>query len=190
MIILPYKLQPIEYLPYDANLPKVAELVSRIIIEQIPGARSEHIGSTAVVGMPGKNIINLVIPSNREQFAPRLQLLERLRFGVSPLNKPEPSYRPLRVASVEYRSKMYNVHVHLIVDGSDDLTGARFFRDYLIQNPHQQTIYAKIKEQAVQSGKTDAASYNAAKSPFIQSILVKMGSCAINPKEIAKTPDF
>ncbi len=174
MDILPYQLKPIQFLPYDVNLSKVAELVSRIIIEQIPGARPEHIGSTAVVGMPGKNIINLVIPSGLDQFEARLQVLSKIGFQESPLNKSEPSYRPLRVASIKYQNKIYNIHVHLIVEGSDDLAGARFFRNYLIEHPQEQKRYAEIKQEAVSQGKTDATSYNAAKEPFIRAVLAKM----------------
>ena len=48
--------------PYDARCPEVAHRVADFIQERLPGARVEHVGSTAVPGCPGKGVVDLMLP--------------------------------------------------------------------------------------------------------------------------------
>lgn len=173
MIIEPYHFEPIHYWPYEAALAAVSEAVMELLAKAMIDATPEHIGSTAVPGTPGKNIINLIIPSVLDQFDARLRILESIGFSASPLNKPEPPTRPLRVGSVMHGGKRYNLHVHLVESDSTDYHAAIFFREYLQHHPEAVIQYALIKKTAVEAGMTDAISYNKAKEPFIRSILAK-----------------
>ncbi len=172
MNIEPYVLQPIQFLPYEEVLHEVAELVMQQIKKAYPHLALEHIGSTAA-RIAGKNSINIIIPASFDQFPHILSGLETLGFASSPLGKPEPATRPLRVGAVRHRGTMHNIHVHVLIEGSDDHHNALFFRDYLIAHPKIVPTYTKIKQTAVAEGHLDAVSYNHAKEPFIRSVLAK-----------------
>lgn len=174
MIIEPYILQPIEFLPFDENLPKIASILTAHLSAIIPNIQVEHIGSTAVPGTPGKNIINLLLVTESDRLDSILDALVRLGFQKSPLNKQESPELPLRVGMVRYQDKPYYVHVHTTKQGSRFHKSGLFFRDYLLQHSEIIPEYARIKKEAVESGKTDALSYNKAKEPFIQSVLEQM----------------
>jgi len=170
MQIEPYILKEIEFLPYDEVLERVAEQIMEIIRAAIPSATPEHIGSTGA-RIAGKNSINIIIPSDLDHYPSRLRGLGDLGFQESPLGKPEPATRPLRVGTVRRAERPHNIHVHLVVEYSDDYYNAIFFREYLKSHPEAAAEYVQIKKAAVEAGRRDAISYNQAKEPFIKSIL-------------------
>src|ERR1700732_916453 len=60
-VIGPYDTLPAMCLDYDPRAPDVAERGGLLIRTQLPEVRVEHIGSTAVPGLCGKGIIDLMI---------------------------------------------------------------------------------------------------------------------------------
>lgn len=173
MKIEPYVVKPVEYLPYDPLLPRVVDVVVTFIQRALPEARFEHIGSTAIPQMPGKNSINLQLLISQEHYQDRIAILKRLGFVPS----PSPLVRdaePVLVASVRYKSLPYSVHILLTPPNSPYHRSAVLFRDYLLSHPSVAKEYAKIKERAVAEGKTDPLAYNKAKEPFILNILGEM----------------
>lgn len=167
---------PIQFLPADPGSTDVVAEIVKIVQQKIQNAQFEHIGSTAIPGMPGKNIINLQLLTKREDYAERLGVLQEL--GFIPSNSPlvDVVQEPVCVATVAFEGKQYTVHILLTPQGSPYHKNAVFFRDYLIAHPAVSKEYAQIKKAAVLAGKTDPVSYNKAKEPFIQSILSKRGN--------------
>ncbi len=53
----------VDYHPYDANLPAVFNEVKRLIQQALPDARVEHVGSSSIPGVGGRNAIDIVIPT-------------------------------------------------------------------------------------------------------------------------------
>lgn len=174
MKIIPYVAQPIQYLPFDSTIDAVVAGIVKIVKQKIQNAQFEHIGSTAIPTMPGKNIINLQLLTERDDYADRLAVLYQLDFVPSNSCLVDMDQEPVCVATVTYKGKQYAVHILLTPAGSAYNKNAVFFRDYLINHPDLAHEYAAIKKAAVSAGKTDPSSYNKAKEPFIQSILAKM----------------
>lgn len=164
-----YQLENVIYAPYDKKMPVVAgkaiDLLSDVINKKI-----YHFGSTAVPGMPGKNIINLFVSSPIDEFNIVLKQLELIGFSDHPYRK-EPSNRPLKVAGLLFNGKTYGIHVHVLETGSRNEQNALFFCDYLINHPGVAEEYAKIKEQNIKNQGNDPEVYRQAKNDFILSIL-------------------
>ncbi len=141
--IAPYVRQPIAFLPYDPALPEVAAQTESLIRTKIPNAEFEHIGSTAILNMPGKNIINVQLLCEEDQYQQNVSALESLGFIPISSNMIEPQYHPIEVASLIYKGKPYNVHVLLTAKGSEYHVNAVFFRDYIASHPDEKEQYAK-----------------------------------------------
>lgn len=131
----------------------------------------EHVGSTAVKGLGGKGIIDILIGTKRKDIYKAKLKLERAGY----------EYRA--VASVPGRiffKKDYyrkgvqrRVHLHLVEYNSKQWTQVINFRDYLKNNPSAVSEYIKIKKQAVKTAKGDGKIYREMKEGFIKAIIKK-----------------
>src|SRR4051812_49810108 len=48
--------------PHDRRTFSVARRVTEIVAVAVPGAAAEHIGSSSVAGLAGKNIVDVLLP--------------------------------------------------------------------------------------------------------------------------------
>lgn len=142
---------------YDKIYKKYFEEEKKKLQKLLAKARIEHVGSTAVPGLGGKGIVDILV-------------------GVNELTTELPGYEYRENASTAERlffRKDYNgrrVHVHLVRLNCRDWKEMIAFRDYLIQ--HQQAVkeYEKIKKEAVEKAKGDRVTYRKYKREFIERI--------------------
>jgi GrpB-like predicted nucleotidyltransferase (UPF0157 family) len=130
----------------------------------------EHIGSTAVPGLGGKDIIDIAISSEKKDqillkirelgygFYPEFSTENRLFFKT---DRPDP----------EETRRTY--HIHLMAPQSEELKDMLFFREYLKSHPEQAKIYAEIKKRASVEAHEDGNLYRKLKEPFMKEILKK-----------------
>ena len=172
MEVLPYEETNSSYYAHDPGAAEVFARIEEAINAGLPGAEVEHTGSTAVPGLAGKNVVDLLLVTERERFGEVLCGLEALGFRESPFGDI-PEERPLRVGTVPHRGRRYPVHIHVTRRDSEDHENILFFRDYLRAHPGAAEEYASIKKRAVEAGHVDAAAYNREKQTFILSVLSK-----------------
>lgn len=116
--LIQYQLIDSEFEPYDPNYPQVFQEVKNLILKVIPELVIEHIGSTVISSMSGKQIIDILIPCFKSEFSEILDKLEEIGFQKLPfLGVPED--RPMKVAGIVFKDKFYNVHTHLTPQNSD-----------------------------------------------------------------------
>jgi GrpB-like predicted nucleotidyltransferase (UPF0157 family) len=125
----------------------------------------QHIGSTAVPGLPAKPIIDIgVAVANFEEAFRCVPLLETLgyiyrgEFGI-----------PRRHYFVRGEPRTYQVHMNEI--GSADWKNTIAFRNYLREHPEVAGDYAVLKKQLVEQFPTDIHAYTDGKSEFIHHVL-------------------
>lgn len=53
--------ETVHYHPYDANLPIAFEEVKNIIRTKLPHVHVEHVGSSSIPGVGGRNVIDMAI---------------------------------------------------------------------------------------------------------------------------------
>jgi GrpB-like predicted nucleotidyltransferase (UPF0157 family) len=159
----PPSADPVEVVPYDAAWPdRFAGWAKRIagVLASLR-ARVEHVGSTAVPGLPAKPVIDVQVsvPSveDEDAFAPGIESL-----GL-PLRAREPGHRYFRPTGGDPRV----VQVHVCDVGGEWERAHLLFRDYLRANEAARDAYADLKRALAARFHDDRLAYNEGKTGFI-----------------------
>lgn len=163
----------VEYDPHwPAQFEHEAERLRSTLGARVPGLlRIDHIGSTAVVGLAAKPIIDI-----------QVVLLDRASIDMSWGLLAAADYTITRIP-IAYLHKPatwpHSHHVHLRELGSDDERRFRVFRDWLRTHEADRTAYAGLKRALAQHADLtkleDRARYSEAKTQFIREIERRAG---------------
>lgn len=172
----PYERLPVSIRPWDPRSPQVAAIVAGLIAEIRPDLRIEHIGSTAVPGMPGKGIVDLGTEADPADIPAITGAMRGLGFGPQPGPDPWPPTRPMHVGSFDFDGETFLVHVHVHPRGGDLGQDIRF-RDALRADPSLAAAYAAVKERitADAGGVSDRDAYQGAKGDWIGATYDRLG---------------
>ena len=110
-----------------------------------PDLDVEHIGSTAIPGLPGKGIVDLGTEADPADIPAITTAMYALGFAPQPGPDPWPPTRPMHVGSVVDDGVEYRIHFHVHPSGAGDLAKDLRFRDALRANPGLSDAYATIK---------------------------------------------
>jgi GrpB-like predicted nucleotidyltransferase (UPF0157 family) len=159
--------EPVEIVDYDpawpARFADMAALLARSL-----GAlalRIDHVGSTAVVGLAAKDVIDIQLS------VPDVDATEAYRAAIEEhgfaLRYVEPGHRYFRPRPGVPR--LWQVHVCTI--GSDWERVHLLFRDFLRAQPDEAADYAAMKRRVAADNPLDRIAYNDAKTPWIMAAL-------------------
>jgi GrpB-like predicted nucleotidyltransferase (UPF0157 family) len=165
----PYADAPASYHDYDPLAPQAAQAVANAIGASGPRLIVEHIGSTAVPGCAGKGIIDLMVLYPAGLLEAAKIVLDDLGFQRQTTRDPFPEDRPMRVGAVEFGSKHFRIHVHVLSVDSPESAVLRAFRDRLRAEPAFRAPYEARKRGILAAGILDSVAYAEAKSEFIRS---------------------
>ncbi|MDD4904146.1 MAG: GrpB family protein [Candidatus Bipolaricaulis sp.] len=169
-------------IPYDPEWARrFAELGRRLRAALGDAAlRIDHIGSTAVVGLAAKPIIDVQISvASFEPIDAYRLSLERLGY-VFRAENPERTKRYFREPPGERRT-----HIHVRRAGSWAEQFSLLFRDYLRTHPEDAARYADVKRALARKHGEDRVGYTNAKTPFIWSVMM---SADLWSQEVGWTP--
>jgi len=164
---------PVEIVPYDQSWPRLFEEERerlRLAIAPWLAGPIEHIGSTAIEGLPAKPVIDIMaIVETLDASRPALDVLAAHDYCYAPYRaesehwfcKPSPAFR--------------THHLHLVPKGSPLWTEAIAFRDYLRAHVDVANEYADLKRRLAREHRLDREAYTEAKTPFIQRVLACAG---------------
>ncbi len=170
-VIGPYINKPAELHPYNSVYPDVAQYVADLIRTKLACVKVEHVGSTAIEGCDGNGIIDLML-LYPEGFLEKTKVaLSSLGFQPQPHKDPFPESRPMRVGSVVYKGRVFQIHAHVIKKDDAEAISTMKFRDMLRKDRHLRDQYIQCKRQILKAGTTDSLDYWKAKSSFIEKIL-------------------
>ncbi|MCZ2404817.1 GrpB family protein [Paenarthrobacter sp. Z7-10] len=161
--------QHVEVVDWSEVWPERFELLA----ERVQGALGwralviEHVGSTAVRGLPAKPIIDidLIVADPNEELA-YIPALERMGFE---LRVREPWWFGHRVL----RHLDPTCHLHVFGYDSPEVVKHRIFRDWLRANPSDRNLYAETKREAAALARDageHSMQYNARKEVVIREI--------------------
>ena len=168
---IPYPSPPLEVRPWNPRAPVVAEHVISLIVERLPDTTVEHVGSSAVPGCAGKGYLDFAIPYRDETHLTAInEALFALGFGRQRNRDPFPETRPMRVGAVDYEDETFLLHVHVVPDGTSDLTELLDFRDRLRADPILVAQYVAAKRKILQAGVLDGVDYAERKGEFIAAL--------------------
>jgi GrpB-like predicted nucleotidyltransferase (UPF0157 family) len=161
--------QPVEVVDYDHDWPRrYAEERDRIATAIGEAALAiEHVGGTAVPGLPAKPVIDLIVGvDDIERAGPAVAGLINLGYEYIPeLESQLPDRRYFRRGSPETH------HVHMVPLSSDYFAEHLLFRDYLRSHPQAAEEYGKLKRGLAVRFPFDRDAYRAGKLPFIDMVV-------------------
>jgi len=174
---------PVEVHEADPDAPEVARRLIALIATRWPGAPAEHIGSSAVAGLAGKNIIDLLLAAQPAQIPAITQAL--LELGFQPqLPAAFPATRPMLWGAFRHGPTTYRVHVHVVPAGSPEVAAMRGFRDALRADPLLRRRYAALKRAIVEGGPVDPVTFTRAKHDWIATALTQLGLASPQPRRL------
>ncbi len=155
----------------------MAQQAIEIIRTARPDLHVEHIGSTAVPGLPGKGIVDLGTEADPAEIPGITDAMYDLGFGPQPGPDAWPPTRPMHVGSLVVDGDRWLIHFHVHPRGLGDLAKDLRFRDALRADPELRDGYARIKTGIVGPGGTaaDRAAYQAEKGDWILEQFDRLG---------------
>jgi GrpB-like predicted nucleotidyltransferase (UPF0157 family) len=169
-----YQRVPVEVHEADPHAPEVARRLIALIAASWPGAPAEHVGSSAVAGLAGKNTIDLLLATEPAHIPTITQSL--LELGFQPqLPAAFPATRPMLWGAFRHGPTDYRVHVHVVPASSPEVAAMRGFRDALRADPLLRRRYAALKRAIVAGGPIDPVAFTKAKHDWIVATLGQLG---------------
>ncbi len=178
----------VKLVPHNLKWAKLFEKEKEILKEVFGDTiiAIEHIGSTAVPGIPAKPIIDISIAIESLEIAKVMnEKFEKLGYQHRPFvpkhNNIELQSQELFVKGPESRRTFY---VHVTNYGSEKWKSDLLFRDYLRKYPKSAKEYAELKLKLAERYSQDRETYTKSKDSFIKSIL------EIAHKELNRKNDY
>lgn len=153
--------------PYRDEWPVLYESEQKII-ELAIGEHIEdiqHVGSTAIVGMPAKPILDIAIAVGN---------FEKARVCIAPLATLGYTFKGENgIPRRHYFTKgePCTHHIHMVEHTSDEWTKLIRFRDCLRSDRSVTAAYAKLKTSLADRLAGDRVAYQNAKADFIEKVL-------------------
>jgi GrpB-like predicted nucleotidyltransferase (UPF0157 family) len=170
----PYHRAPVQIHQADPAVPQVARRLIELIATKWPPTPAEHVGSSAVAGLAGKGIIDLLLPAEPVDLPAITQAL--LKLGFQPqIPVVFPPSRPMLWGAFSYGPTDYRVHVHVVPASSPEVAALRGFRDALRADPLLRRRYAALKRAIVAGGPVDPVVFSNAKHDWIAAALGQLG---------------
>jgi GrpB-like predicted nucleotidyltransferase (UPF0157 family) len=170
----PYRRAPVQVYQPDPAALEVARRLIELIATRWPGTPAEHVGSSAVAGLAGKGIIDLLLPAEAADLPAITQALLELGFQHQ-LPAVFPASRPMLWGAFRHGPTDYRVHVHVVPASSPEVTALRGFRDALRADPLLRRRYAALKRAIVAGGPVDPVVFSKAKHDWIAAALDQLG---------------
>ena len=172
--ILAYERRVAHVGPWDPRTVEVASLVGALIRRRRPDLVVEHIGSTAVPGLPGKGIVDLSMEADSSAIPGIVDVLYGLGFQPQPGPDPWPPTRPMVVGAVNLDGEEFRIHLHVQPIGGDmprDLA----FRNALRDDPRLMQEYADLKTRITGGTTVDGFRYTHSKTTWILGVYKQLG---------------
>jgi len=171
--LVAYERRPVAILEYDRVWPIVAEYVSNLLAAAVPVASLTHVGSTAVPGLSGKGVIDLMAVLAPSALPAAVQSF--LDAGLQTRPNGFPASRPLLFTAVQTPTGVYQVHVHVVPEGNDEVHVQLGLVTALRSDASLREEYAALKRKIVESGDVDPVPYSAAKDEWLAHTLSQLG---------------
>jgi GrpB-like predicted nucleotidyltransferase (UPF0157 family) len=152
---------------YSEKSPKIFEKIKKKISEAISSKDIHHIGSTAVPGLGGKGIIDIMIEiKSWEEAKDIVKKLKKIGF-----RHVHPKERGRIFLSKHREPTPDNVHLHITKKGSKQYKELLAFRDYLKRNKKEAKRYFELKLDWLKKVKSNRAKYTILKEKYVKEIL-------------------
>lgn len=128
-----------------------------------------HVGSTAIPDMCGKNIIDILVGAkNQEEFLRFKEIIAGLGYFASQNSRTE-IYQFF--ASRQGETGEGDSHIHLVIKNTERYNDFLTLRDYLLVNKKEAEDYSNHKKKLVEMGVVDRKEYRRVKSEYVSALI-------------------
>jgi dephospho-CoA kinase len=156
--------------PADPRAAVAAAQVAALIAAARPGAIAEHVGSTAVPGLIGKNVVDLQITAGPADVPVITCALLELGFARQRGREPWPQERPMLEGTFRCRGGVFLLHCNVVPATDPEARQMIEFRDLLRRDRAARQAYAAEKRRIADST-CDSLDYTRAKTALIRRLL-------------------
>jgi GrpB-like predicted nucleotidyltransferase (UPF0157 family) len=178
-----YRRVPVQVHQADPDAPEVARRLIALIATRWPATPAEHVGSTAVPGLAGKGIVDLLLAAPPAHIPTITQVLHELGFQLQ-VPAAFPATRPMLWGTYRHRATQYRVHVHVVPADDPEVAAMRGFRDALCADPVLRRRYGALKRAIVAGGPADPVAFTKAKHDWIAATLAHLGLADEPPRRL------
>ena len=153
-------------LRFEAEAKRLREVLG-------PDVMIEHVGSSAV-GIGGKNIVDILVGvRNDGEMIPVRDLLASVGYREGHDTHPDRIFMAWRANDngVDRETGEGDIHVHIVVAGSEECTNMLKLRDYLKAHPEEAQKYFEMKSVLAREAGYDRKKYEALKSVYVKELL-------------------
>ena len=129
----------------------------------------EHVGSTAIPNMYGKNIVDILIGAEDiNEFKYIKKVLEKNNFYSSEKSKNN-QYQFF--ASTMNETKNGDIHIHLVIKKTQRYKDFILLRSYLLNNKNKAKEYSDFKKSLIKNNIKDREEYKKIKSEYVSNLI-------------------
>ncbi len=161
--------------PSDPRALVAAAEIIELIEGRRPGTGAEHVGSTAVPNLIGKNFVDLQITADPEDVPSIADTLLGLGFVGQKGPDAWPPERPTLEGTYRCMGAVFGVHAHVVPTTDPDVKQMAAFRDLLRDDPNALEAYAAEKFRILERT-DDVLEYTDAKTDVIARLLAHRGT--------------
>ena len=154
---------------YDKNLPKYFESEKKFLKKHFGKSfQIHHIGSSAVPGLGGKNVIDILflVPDKK---AVNFAMKKLVSIGYNHVKSGGDKYRIFFNRS----KKKLHFHLHIRWKTSKKYKAELIFRDYLRAHPEEVQKYFLLKQKWAKKAGSKRSRYVKLKTRYVNSVLRK-----------------
>lgn len=130
----------------------------------------EHIGSTAILGLGGKGIIDILMGVNKKDISKIKKKLQKHHYSF-----PIGGHKNRLYAEKDYKSKgkIRRLHLHIVQKNSKEWKNPLKVRNQLKKNKDLAREYTKLKKKSIKIAKGEGKIYKNYKKSFLDRIQKK-----------------
>lgn len=134
------------------------------------GSQIHRVGSTAVLGLDGKNILDILISAKDNEHMNKLRD-KLVAIGYLPSLNPSSRQDYIFLASRQEETGEGDIHIHLAVADTETHDNFLIIRDYLRSRNDEADQYSKIKYQYAKQANYDRSVYKKLKAAYVDKLL-------------------
>jgi len=168
--------EPVVIVPFRAEwAERFVEQRERLLVLFAPEpVRIEHVGSTSVLGLAAKPIVDMMLGVRRlADVERRIPVLEADGWEYVPEHE---RIFPDRRFFARPVPRPRTHHLHAVEVGTDFWRDHLAFRDHLRTHPADAEAYAALKRELAARYGHDREAYTEAKGDFVRSVLARVGA--------------
>ena len=146
-----------------------ARVKNKLALVLADGSQIRHVGSTAVLGLDGKNILDILISAKDNEHMNELRD-KLVAIGYFPSLNQSSRQDYIFLASRQEETGEGDIHIHLAVADTETHDTFLIIRDYLRSRNDEADQYSKIKYQYAKQANYDRSAYKKLKAAYVDEL--------------------